>query len=307
MRKLYLTLLFPAVLFFSVSGQVTDGEKKLRDIKEADTIGWTKGAIVSINTAQTSLTNWLAGGQNSISLNTLLNAHLSYACDKFLWENTLDLGYGLIKQGKKDFFKSDDKIEVNSKLGIPISEKLKAAGLVNFKSQMTEGYPSPEDFTLISDLLSPAYVLGAIGIDTKIMKGLSVFFAPATGKMTLVRNEALITAGSFGLDPGKSSRVELGGYIRTEYTGELMKNVNIQTKLDLFSNYLDGPQYIDVNWGVLILMQINKFLSASINTQLIYDHDILIGIDTNGDNNQDDFKPRVQFKEILGIGLTFKF
>ncbi|MCK5821363.1 MAG: DUF3078 domain-containing protein [Bacteroidales bacterium] len=306
MKRVYFSFILLLAIVINISGQVTDGEGRLRDIKNTEDTGWDKGAIISLNTAQTSLTNWMAGGQNSISFNSMINAHLNYGSEKYLWENTLDFGYGIIKQGKSDFFKSDDKIELNSKLGIPISEKLKAAGLVNFKSQMSEGYPRPEDLTLISDLLSPAYLLGAIGIDTKMSPGLSVFIAPITGKMTLVQNEILVAIGSFGLDPGKSLRTELGGYLRAEYTGELMKNVSLQTKLDLFSNYLDGPQYVDVNWGVLLMMQINKVLSASINMQLIYDHDILIGMDTTGDDVQDDFKPRVQFKEILGIGLTIK-
>ncbi len=268
---------------------------------------WTKGAVVNINTAQTGLTNWVAGGQNFISLNSLLNAHLKYEKDKLIWENTLDMGYGLIKQGKQSFFKSDDKIELNSKLGNAINEKLSATGLVNFKSQMTEGYSSPEDLTIISDLLSPAYLLAAVGIDAKLAEGLSLYLSPVSGKMTLVKNEALMAAGSFGLDPGKSVRTEFGAYIRAEYKGDLMQNISLQTKLDLFSNYLDGPQYVDVNWSVLIMMKINKYISASINTQLIYDHDILIGHDTSGDMQHDDFYPDIQFKEIIGVGLTFSF
>ena len=85
-----------------------------------------------------------------------------------------------------------------------------------------------------------------------------------------------------------------------------MTNVSLASNLDLFSNYLKDPQFVDVNWEVLILMKINKFLTASFNTQLIYDHDIKIGKDTSGNGELDDFSPRIQFKELVGIGLTFK-
>lgn len=306
MRPLIFTLTLIIISGSIANAQVTEAEKKLRSDKKPEATGWTQGALISINTSQTSLTNWIAGGQNSISLNALLNAFVNYGSEKLAWENSLDMGYGMIKQGKKNFFKSDDQLELNSKVSLPFSEKFSAAGLVNFKTQLSPGYPSPEDLTLVSDLLSPAYLLGAIGVDGKLAKGWSVFAAPLTTKMTFVKNESLASVGSFGLNPGESFRAELGGYIRTEYIGDVMKNVRLQTKLDLFSNYLNGPQYVDVNWGVLLLMQVNKFLTASVTTQLIYDHDILIGKDSNGDDIQDDFKPRVQFKEIIGVGLTFK-
>jgi len=71
---------------------------------------------------------------------------------------------------------------------------------------------------------------------------------------------------------------------------------------------LDGsPQNIDVNWELLISMKVNKYISATITTQLIYDDDINIAVDNNNDDIIDEFGPRVQFREVLGIGLSYKF
>ncbi len=287
--------------------QVTDAEKALRSAGAEGGNGWAKGAKMALNLSQVSLTNWAAGGQNSLAINGLLNTFASYKMDKLTWDNTLDLGYGVIKQGTKDFFKADDKLEFNSKLGYGLSEKISAAALVNFKTQMAPGYPSPDDMTLISDLLTPGYLIGAVGLDFKPNSNLSFFVSPVSTKMTLVMNEALSEAGAFGVDPGQNFRGEFGGYVRMTYGRDLMENVNFQTKLDLFSNYLNNPQYIDVNWDVLLMMKINKYLSASINTQLIYDRDIVIGKDTNDDGELDDFGPRIQFKELIGVGLSFSF
>ena len=86
-----------------------------------------------------------------------------------------------------------------------------------------------------------------------------------------------------------------------------MKNVNLQTKLELFTNYTEEPTHVDVNWEVLIAMKVNKFISATISTQLLYDHDIDIAVDTDGDGVIDAAGPRTQFKEVLGIGLSYKF
>jgi len=306
MKKIFLLFL---VIPISIAGraQVTDAEKSLKTAIAIEEDGWTIGLKGAINLSQVSLTNWAAGGQNSLAINGLLNSFAKYKKNKLTWENTLDLGYGIIKQGNKDFFKADDKLELNSKLGYKLSEKVSFGELINFKSQMAPGYPSPEDMTLISDLLAPAYLIGAMGLNIKPCENFSLFVSPIASKSTIVLNQALSDAGAFGVDPGKKFRGEFGGYVRMTYGKDLMENVNFQTKLDLFSNYLNNPQYIDVNWEVLLMMKINKYLSASINTQLIYDRDIEIGKDTNGDGELNDFGPRVQFKELIGVGLSFSF
>jgi len=306
MKKIIFILLIIPFSLMS-SAQVTDAEKSLRTAPADGENGWTKGIKMNLNLSQVSLTNWAAGGQNSLAINGLVNSFANFKKDKYSWDNTLDLGYGIIKQGTKDFFKADDKLEFNSKFGYKLGDKVSFAELVNFKTQMAPGYTSPEDMTLISDLLAPAYLIGALGIDIKTSDNFSLFISPVASKSTFVLNEFLSKQGAFGVDPDKKYRGEFGAYIRMAYTRDIMENVNFQTKLDLFSNYLNNPQYIDVNWDVLIMLKINKYLSASINTQLIYDRDIEIGKDTNEDGELDDFGPRVQFKELIGVGLSFSF
>ncbi len=306
MKRIILTFLL-APFFLASIAQVTDAEKALKSAPAAGEEGWTKGVKVAINLSQVSLTNWAAGGQSSLAVNGLLNSFANYKKGKYSWDSNLDMGYGIIKQGSQDFFKADDKLEFNSKLGYRLSDKISVGELINFKTQMASGYTSPENMTLISDLLAPAYFVGAIGVDFKPSKNLSLFVSPAASKTTFVLNDSLSNAGAFGVDPGKRIRSEFGAYIRMAYQSDIMENVSFQTKLDLFSNYLDNPQYIDVNWDVLIMLKINKWLSASINTQLKYDRDIEIGKDTNEDGELDDFGPRVQFKELIGVGLAFSF
>jgi hypothetical protein len=84
--------------------------------------------------------------------------------------------------------------------------------------------------------------------------------------------------------------------------------VNLASKLELFSNYIDRPQNIDVNWEVLINMKINKFLTCNVATQMIYDNDIPVPVE----REENGVKvmgtgPRLQFKEVLSLGLSFKF
>ncbi len=107
---------------------------------------------------------------------------------------------------------------------------------------------------------------------------------------------------------GKMVRNEFGGYMRMTFNKEIMKNVNLSTKLELFSNYLDHPQNIDINWETLILMKVNRFVTVSISTQMIYDHDIPVPVkrEVNG-QTVDSTGPRLQFREVVAIGLIYKF
>ncbi|MFO7828179.1 MAG: hypothetical protein R6V23_06125 [Bacteroidales bacterium] len=112
----------------------------------------------------------------------------------------------------------------------------------------------------------------------------------------------LSTRGSFGVDPGEKTRLELGGSATIGFKKEIMKNVTITSTLGLFSNYLENPQNIDVDWKMSINMKINDYLSANLNTHFIYDDDIKTSDDEGNEEGA-----RIQFKEVFGVGLTYKF
>jgi len=306
MKKILLciALLSPYIPGFS---QLTDAEKKLQTQVTDTVYGWKKGGMINIGISQTSLTNWAAGGQSTFSGNGLLNLFAHYKKEHGLWENYLDLGLGALKQGKADWWKTDDKIEFTSKYGHNMTKNWYLAGLINFKSQFAEGYNYPNDSVKISNFLAPGYLLGAIGIDYRPSEDFTLFIAPLTGKLTLVTDQDLSDAGAFGVDPGDNVYSEFGGYIRIFLKKDLMENISFQTKVDLFSNYLHNPQNIDVNWDFLLSMKVNNFISATLSTNLIYDDDIKIAIDKDDDGIIDEKGPRVQFKEILAVGLSYKF
>ncbi|MEZ4924324.1 MAG: DUF3078 domain-containing protein [Crocinitomicaceae bacterium] len=299
--------------------QITDKEKHLRDSNLDSLEGWRVGGLVSINGSQVSLTNWNAGGQNSISINALSSLYANLRLGKSEWESTLDLGYGVLRQGKKDnvnWIKTDDKIDLFSKYGRKASKKWYYSGLLNFNTQAYNGYNYPNDSVYISKFMAPGYLLVAAGMDFKPVKPLSIFIAPFTMKSTFVLDQGLANQGAFGTDgadtigasviPGKQMRIETGGYIRITYEQEIMKNVKINSKLSLFSNYLHNPQNIDVNWETLIQFKVNKYISATLSTHLIYDDDIAIAV-FDKEGTQIGKGPRLQFKEVLGIGFAYKF
>ena len=274
--------------------------------QEADTIqsNWKKGGDFTLTFSQVSFSNWAAGGKNSVSGVSLLNYSANYAKDRLNWDNTFQLGYGLLKEGTQDLIKSEDKMDFSSKLGYKISDESKwlYSGLFNFRSQFANGYKYPDTDNKISALFSPAYITLALGADYKPSDMFSLFLSPLGSKFTIVTDEDLSAEGAFGVDPGKKFRAEMGASLKSELKFPVVKNVDVQTVLGLFSNYLNNPQNIDVNWDFRVNMKINEYLSANFLTNMIYDHDILIPIDDQGNKGR-----RVQWKQLFGAGLSFKF
>lgn len=276
------------------------------DSLAADTT-WKKGGTLGLNFSQVYLSNWAAGGQNSLSSNGLVSLFANRAKGKSSWDNTLDLAYGMLWQGDAAGVKTDDKIDFASKWGYQAKQDWFYSALFNFRTQFAPGYEDPfaDDLVRISDFLAPAFSLAALGMDYKPSDNFTAFISPSTLKMTIVNDTTLST--NYGVDAGEMFRAEIGGYAKVQYTTELAENVSLMTKIDLFSNYLNNPQNIDVNWETLISMKINEYMSATISTQLIYDDDIAIS------RSQEYFEstgiasgPITQFKEVLAVGFSYK-
>ena len=273
--------------------------------EQKDTL-WTVSGTTSLNLSQLALYNWAAGGDNSIAGNALVKLSADYDNGSMLWDNDLTLGLGMVKIGDDPTRKSNDQIQFSSKAGYKASEKWAYSALIDFKTQFAEGFDDPGDPARlkISNFMAPAYLNLALGMDYKPNEHLSLFLSPVTGKMTFVLDEDLSAAGSFGLDPDQTIRGEFGAYVKIAYKQEILKNVTLDTKIDFFSNYLENPKYVDVNWDMLLTFKVNEYISASLLTSLIYDYDIKFEYDNNGVTEEE---ARVQFKELFGLGLTYSF
>ncbi len=264
---------------------------------------WKYNGMASLSFAQISLTNWASGGESSYAVNGLSTFNLNYNKNNNSWANSLDIGYGIQKTGEKDPVKTDDHLDILSKYGKKTAGNWFISGIFNFKTQFTEGYKQTETGrVVISDFLSPGYLLLSAGMEYKKDEKYFLSLSPVSGKVTIVTNDSLSNAGSFGVDPGKNIRSEFGGSVTMGLNMDIMENVNLSSTLELFSNYIDNPQNIDISWKTLLAMKINKYLSATISAHLIYDDDIA-WVDTDGTTGG----PRAQFKEMLGIGLSYKF
>ncbi|MCX6292344.1 MAG: DUF3078 domain-containing protein [Bacteroidetes bacterium] len=270
---------------------------------------WKKGGFVNVNFTQVSLNQWAQGGENSLSLAGNANLFANYAKEKTTWDNSLELAYALLKSGATPFRKNDDRIDFTTKYGRLMKGKWYYSALVNLKSQITKGYKYPDDSTVVSKFLAPGYITIALGVNYKPVDYFEVFISPATGRYTIVTDQTLADFGAYGVEPatrdasgtmqkgtGKNVKAEFGAYLNMKFKKEIMQNVTLSTKLELFDNYTDKDKNnqtnIDVNWETGFTLKVNKLITATVATQLIYDHNII---------------RRTQFKEVIGVGLGYKF
>ena len=277
---------------FDPNGTSTDEEKVAK---------WTIASTNSLNFSQMSLTNWAAGGQGSIALNAYTDWSAKLSKGRHLWENRFQAAYGFIQAFEDVYKKSDDKLILDSKWGFQAYDKLYISSAFNFTSQMTQGYdyPKDEDPRKISSFMAPGYFSLGLGIDYKPFSFVSVSASPLTSKMVIVADSLLRTR--YGNAADNAVRMELGAQIKVDLKKEVFQNVTVATDLSLFSNYLSKPSNIKVTWNLLIDMKVNKFLSANFRLNMLYDDEISI-TDRNGNTG-----PRLQIKEVLGVGLTYKF
>lgn len=310
MRKLLIIVtvlsLFSQITFAQLTAEdAADVATQLKkETSLADTTkNWKFGGVTSVNITQAAFSNWSAGGENSLALNALVSLHANYKKNRSTWDNTLDLAYGMMAQESQSTMKTDDKIDFSSKYGYRATKHWYYSALLNFKTQFTHGYDYPNDSVAISNFFAPAYLIGAIGMDYKPHESFSAFLSPITSRTIIVNDKSLSDAGAFGVDPGDIVRNEFGGYVRLMYNNSFFdKTMSLTSKLELFTNYLDSPQNVDVNWENIIGFKINKYISATLTTQLMYDDDV-----KSTDKEGNERGPKVQFKEVLGIGFLYKF
>jgi hypothetical protein len=269
---------------------------------------WFISGTGNLAFSQASFTNWAAGGQNSIGLNASVNIKANYHKGKHAWGNTIGLGYGLNylgKGGDAKFNKTNDRIELTSAYGYDFinGNKWILTVLANFRTQFSNGYNYPNDSVVISKFMAPGYLVAGLGITYAPVKWFYLYMSPASGRFTFVLDTALSNQGAFGVDPGKEMKGEFGIYVRGDMNKDFTKSINVATTLELFTDYLKDFGNIDVNWYLQLNLKVNKWLATSITTQLIYDDNITI----MAEDGVTPLGPRTQFKEILGVGLTYTF
>lgn len=325
MKKTIITLLFLAACLSSFA---QPDKKMVDDVLtskkiEADTSkkkNWKSGGTLAINLNQQNSSNWV-GATEDYAFSVGINADLysNYAKEKTTFDNTLKANYAFINNHSTGGRKTADFVDLYSKLGYSLNNKgtFAFATIVNGRTQFTNTY----DYNYLGQGLkrrtsgpfAPAIVLVSPGFDWKPTKYFSLFFSPAAAKWILATNDpysyyypgGVIPGGgtekpisdAFGIDPVRKLDFQMGAFVSAKYSRE-WKTFAYNSRLDLYSNYLNNPQNIDIFWTNTAMYKLNKWLVVTYQWNLAYD-DQYHPAGQNG--------PRVQFLGNFGIGFTAKF
>lgn len=281
MKKLIVVLLLVSASIFAQDAKV--------EVKE----GWIKKGNISLLFNQSAFNNkWLAGGTSNVAGNFGLNYDFNFKKGDVVWDNKIIAAYGLTKiKDAARTTKTDDRLELNSLWGKKASGNWYYSMFLNFKTQMDSGFDATGT-TRLSKFFSPAYLQLGPGMLWKKDDNLSVNFAPATARFIFVDPQFTTLSSSYGVKQGKTNRFEFGASISAYYKLNVMTNVSIENRLNLYSNYLDKPQNVDVDYQMNLVMKINKYLSANVALQTIYDDNAI---------------KAVQVREVLGLGINYGF
>lgn len=285
---------------------------------ETDTVenGWTTAGNISLLFNQAAFNHeWTGGGTSNFAGNLKLGYDFNYRKDKLTWNNRFLLDYGLSKnRGDKYSRKTNDRLELNSILGQQINEsEWYYSFFLNFKTQIDKGYDYNDDLnhddpgyrTEITNFFSPANLQFGPGMLWKKNDNLYVNIAPATAKFVFVdkkftevdENDAAALAAYneakyFGVDANKTSRFEFGAAVSAYAKFNLMDNISAENILNLYSNYLEDPKNVDIDYTLNLVMKVNEYISTNFTFQAIYDDNAVKGF---------------QIREALGVGVTYNF
>ena len=320
----FLSLAFGLFLFFSVAGFAqsvdTITTKKVDSLKVIPS-NWKKENIVGFDLSEIAFVNWNAGGNSSISGLLKGTFTRNYEVKNQKWLNELVIRYGISKQDGVELRKTDDAFQFNSTFGYrkDTTSNWYHSAKFNFRTQFTDGFSYPNTDVSISQAFAPAYTFLGVGAEyNDKKKTMQLYLSPLTMKNTLVLNQRLANQGAFGVtkaiyDPitnellrkGEMSRTELGVLVMTGFKREVFKNITLDNRLSLYSDYINKFGNIDVDWQMQWEFIVNKYVRANINTHVIYDDDIKAKEEVGGE--QVTVGPKIQLKQMLGIGLTYSF
>ncbi len=283
MKKIVLVAI---VALLSFTGFAQDDKKE--EVKE----GWTRGGNISLLVNQSAFSNWTAGGVNNVAGTLGVNYDFNYKKGDISWDNKLIVAYGLSKNKGQEQQKTDDRLEFNSLLGKKAKGYWYYSWFFNFKTQMDVGYDPDTNSIETSHFFSPAYFQTGPGMLWKKSDNLKVNISPATAKMIIVHDHFTLLGESFGVEQGKTSRFEFGAALGAYYKVNLMENISMENILNLYSNYLEDPQNVDIDYTMNLVMKVNKYLSANLSFQTIYDDNAFRGFQT---------------REVFGVGVNVGF
>ncbi len=272
---------------------------------------WKYHTEASILFSQAALSNWVKGGENSLATSMDITTHADYSnkSKKLSSNNFLRLNLGFLKSGSDKVKKNLDLLETNSKLNHKAFGKFDFSAIMLFKTQVAPGHKYYKDVAgedssvMVSKFLNPAILTVGLGLDYKPNKTTSINFSPLSYRVTFVTSDT-IDQTLYGIPKNRKSKHEPGASFMITNEFKPVKTVTVTNRLQLFTNYIHNPLNVDVDWEMIATANINWFTDVRLDTHLIFDDDTKTPIMVDGVEKK---TARIQFKELIGVSLVFRF
>lgn len=245
---------------------------------------------------QATFNNWNAGGNNNIGVIAKTNYNLSYKKDKHFLENIFQFGFGFVATDGQATKKTDDYLNITSNYGYDIGKNYYLSSGIQFVTQFGPGYnynatPNPVFADRISKFMAPGYLNLGLGLSYNPNENIQIIFRPLNGRFTFVSDPLLQKEGKYGLlKDGQSVRSELGVRLNFIYRLNIYKGIYMDNQLNLFSNYLEHTERVNISYNAALNIKFNKFITTVVNLDLLYDHYQI---------------QKLQTKQTLGIGFVY--
>jgi hypothetical protein len=264
----------------------------------------------SLTFSQVSYNKWEAGGISNITLRGMSNLEYNYKKKSFHYQSIFDGAYAMTAEESNTPMKKEDRFVFTNTVGLRITKKSPFywIALADLKSQFAPSYQVPTDKNsdIISRLFSPAYLTLSLGASYKYKDMLSVTFAPVSGRCIFVLDTAIANKGLYEVKKGYTTESHMGCYASVVFSKTLWKNFSYNSKLELFSNYKDNPQNIDMDWENKFYMKLTAFFAIELYIRLVY-KDKARYQEKLPDGSFLTRGPALQVNQSLNIGLTYMF
>lgn len=283
---------------------------------------WYHFNHLGLNMSEVAFSNWNAGGTNSISFLADAKFRRRYVVERYFWDNELLVNYGVNIQKDEPMKKTDDQIVLNSTFGYRTNSQSNwyYSAKFTFNSQIANGYNYPKKDVPVSRFMAPGYIYLGVGTEFAPEKPLiTLFLSPITMKAIFVFDRDLANKGAFGvqaakydntgkiIQDGKMTKIEAGFLLSGKYDVRLYENIDMSNRFSFYTEYDKNFGNIDIDIESNISMKVNDYVQARLGVHIKYDDDIKFyeAIAPNGVKYS--YGPRIQLKQILGVGIIYKF
>lgn len=247
--------------------------------------------------------NWYQGGQNNLNI----LADLKWECElnktlhpKWLFNNSLSYKLGIstaVGDSLRNYAINEDLLQFSSQFGYKAAKRWYYSTNVLFKTQFFKNYAA-NTHNLKACLLSPAELNVGLGMtynykDKHEYKALNLSIAPLSYNLKICRDIDNLDPTKFGIEAGRHTKHDFGSSLEAKFVWKITPSISWTSRLYAFTNY----KYAEGDWENTFTFSATKYFNTQLYTHLRYDKS----------RPWDEDWRYWQFKEILSLGLTYRF